>query len=156
VTARAARVTAPGVDSFHTKKTPKTVNSLGFVLFCFLLLLFCFSSQCFLSCPGTHSVDQAGLKLTEIYLPLPPKSWDLRCAPPSPGNNKYLLKHQDADKQPWRVREQSDPRVLRVLWCSSLMIRTCSTSCSPPAFTPEPLGQVSKTIRTALRSAGFP
>ena len=26
--------------------------------------------------PGTHSVDQAGHKLTEIYLPLPPECWD--------------------------------------------------------------------------------
>jgi hypothetical protein len=26
-------------------------------------------------CPGTHSVDQAGLEL-EIHLPLPPKCWD--------------------------------------------------------------------------------
>jgi hypothetical protein len=28
-----------------------------------------------LDCPGTHSVDQAGLELTEIYLPLPPEYW---------------------------------------------------------------------------------
>ena len=26
--------------------------------------------------PGTHSIDQAGLVLTEIYLSLPPKCWD--------------------------------------------------------------------------------
>ena len=30
-------------------------------------------SQCSLGCPGTHFVDQADLKLTEICLPLPPK-----------------------------------------------------------------------------------
>lgn len=24
-------------------------------------------------CPGTHSVEEAGLELTEIYLPLPPE-----------------------------------------------------------------------------------
>ena len=29
-------------------------------------------SLCSLGCPGTHSVDQAGLELTEIHLPLPP------------------------------------------------------------------------------------
>ena len=28
------------------------------------------------SCPGTCFVDQAGLKLIEIRLPLPPKCWD--------------------------------------------------------------------------------
>ena len=27
-------------------------------------------------CPGTHYVDQDGLKLTEICLPLPPECWD--------------------------------------------------------------------------------
>ena len=30
---------------------------------------------------GTCSVNQAGLKLTKIHLPLPPKCWDLSCAP---------------------------------------------------------------------------
>uniref|UniRef100_A0A8C8UFW4 Protein orai-3 n=1 Tax=Peromyscus maniculatus bairdii TaxID=230844 RepID=A0A8C8UFW4_PERMB len=28
------------------------------------------------ACPGTHSVDQAGLELREIHLPLPPECWD--------------------------------------------------------------------------------
>lgn len=28
------------------------------------------------SCPETSYVDQAGLQLTEISLPLPPKCWD--------------------------------------------------------------------------------
>ena len=28
------------------------------------------------ACPGTRPVDQAGLELTEIRLPLPPKCWD--------------------------------------------------------------------------------
>jgi hypothetical protein len=27
-------------------------------------------------CPGTHSIDQGGLKLTDICLPLLPKCWD--------------------------------------------------------------------------------
>lgn len=27
-------------------------------------------------CPGIYSVDQAGLKLTQIHLPLPPRCWD--------------------------------------------------------------------------------
>jgi hypothetical protein len=29
-----------------------------------------------LGCPGTHSVDQAGLELTEICLSLAPECWD--------------------------------------------------------------------------------
>jgi hypothetical protein len=34
--------------------------------------------------PGTHYVDQADLKLTEICLLLPPECWDQRCAPLHP------------------------------------------------------------------------
>jgi hypothetical protein len=33
-------------------------------------------SLCSPGCPGTHSVDQAGLELIEIHLFLPPKCWD--------------------------------------------------------------------------------
>ena len=33
-------------------------------------------------CPGTSSVDQAGLELTEILQPLPPECWDSRHVPP--------------------------------------------------------------------------
>ena len=33
-------------------------------------------SLCSPGCFGTHHVDQAGLELTEIDLPLPPKCWD--------------------------------------------------------------------------------
>jgi hypothetical protein len=45
------------------------------------LEFFCFGdrvSLCSPGCPGTHSVDQAGLQveLTEIHLSLPPKCWD--------------------------------------------------------------------------------
>jgi hypothetical protein len=46
------------------------------VCVCVCVVLFCFSETGFLcvcpGCPGTHSVDQAGLELTEIHLPLPP------------------------------------------------------------------------------------
>ena len=47
------------------------------ILLCFVL--FCFQdrvSLCSPKCPGTHSVDQAGLELTEIHLPLPSKCWN--------------------------------------------------------------------------------
>ncbi|KAM7317276.1 hypothetical protein ACRRTK_023578 [Alexandromys fortis] len=50
------------------------------------LVLFCCCCCClffeigflcgFGACPGTSSVDQAGLELTEIRLPLPPECWD--------------------------------------------------------------------------------
>ena len=39
-------------------------------------------SLCSPGCPRTHSVDQAGLKLTEIPLSPPPECGDERCAPP--------------------------------------------------------------------------
>ena len=47
----------------------------------FLFCIFVFQdkiSLCSLSCPGPCSVDQAGLHLTEVCLPLPPncKYWD--------------------------------------------------------------------------------
>jgi hypothetical protein len=46
----------------------------------FLLLLFQDRlSLCSPGCPGTHSVNQAGLELAETHLPLPPECWDLRC-----------------------------------------------------------------------------
>ncbi|XP_052030978.1 uncharacterized protein LOC127679296 isoform X2 [Apodemus sylvaticus] len=39
-------------------------------------------SLCSLICPGIHSVDQAGLEVIEICLPLPPERWDYWCVPP--------------------------------------------------------------------------
>jgi hypothetical protein len=33
-------------------------------------------SLCNPGCSGTHSVDQAGLELTEVCLPLLPECWD--------------------------------------------------------------------------------
>lgn len=38
--------------------------------------------QSFLFVTGSHSVALSGLALPEILLPLPPKNWDLRSAPP--------------------------------------------------------------------------
>ena len=46
-------------------------------------------SLCSSGLSGTSYIDQASIKLTEIHLPLPPKCWDLRCAPPS-GWYSYL------------------------------------------------------------------
>jgi hypothetical protein len=51
--------------------------------FCFVFLFFFFLfvffqdsiSPCSLGCPGTHFIDQSGLKLRNS-LPLPPKCWD--------------------------------------------------------------------------------
>ena len=51
---------------------------------CFVCLFVCLFvcwdrvSLCNPGCPGTHSIDQAALKLTEILLPLPLKCWDSR------------------------------------------------------------------------------
>jgi hypothetical protein len=41
--------------------------------------------------PGTHSVDQAGLELTETHLPLPPECWDERHEPPCPACLHFIL-----------------------------------------------------------------
>jgi hypothetical protein len=46
-------------------------------------------SLCRLDCPGTCSVDQAGLELTEIHLSLPLKFWE-KCAPSLPGLFPFL------------------------------------------------------------------
>jgi hypothetical protein len=53
---------------------------LLFYLFIYLFIyLFTLKQSFFLCisvCLGTHSVDQPGLELTEIHLPLPPECWD--------------------------------------------------------------------------------
>jgi hypothetical protein len=55
---------------------------LVFYLFvCFETGCFCLTA-CFTTTP---SVDQAGLELTDILLPLPPEFWDKRYVPPCPG-----------------------------------------------------------------------
>ena len=54
---------------------------------------FCFQdrvSLCSPGCPGTHCVDQAASS-SEIRLPLPPKCWDLRHAPPPPGCTGFFM-----------------------------------------------------------------
>ena len=42
----------------------------------FMVLVFLSQDLSGPSWPGTHYVDQAGLELTEIHLPLPPEYWD--------------------------------------------------------------------------------
>jgi hypothetical protein len=48
---------------------------VGLVWDLFYFIFICFSLFS-LAYSGTHSVDQAGLKLTETRLPLPPECWD--------------------------------------------------------------------------------
>ena len=69
-------------DRFYVQESPNT-SQTPCVWFGFGLVLVWFSSfsrqgfQCNNSfgSPGTYSVNQAGLKLTEIHLPLPPECW---------------------------------------------------------------------------------
>jgi hypothetical protein len=62
------------------KLTHKLILKLiSFTLYLFLFVGWLVSQDrvCLYSpgCPGTHSVDQAGLEL-RIHLPLPPNCWD--------------------------------------------------------------------------------
>lgn len=67
-----------------------TIMEESYLLSCFVIcsvfFLFCFGilrqSLCGPGHPGTCCVHQAGLKLTEVYLPLPPECWDERQVPP--------------------------------------------------------------------------
>ena len=63
-------------------------------------------SLCSPVCPGTHSVDQAGLRLTEIHLPLPPKCWVFSTLP------SHLLSYLELlnFKKHRRLRKQADFR----------------------------------------------
>jgi hypothetical protein len=70
-----------------------------FVCFCYGGVdLFCFVLFGFLrqgisvsangpGCPGTCSTNNAGLELTEIQLPLPPKGWDLKVCTTMPSQS---------------------------------------------------------------------
>ena len=64
----------------HTQTHTYVVCMHDFIcLFAFYILLkfgLFFSRHGNPGCPGTFSVDQAGPKLTEICLPLPPECWD--------------------------------------------------------------------------------
>ena len=49
-----------------------------FLLFCFVMFL---KQGSLCNSPGSHSVDQNVLKITEIHLPLAPEFWITRSAP---------------------------------------------------------------------------
>ena len=56
-------------------------DRISYIPHTLFVFYFCFFETGFLCvalepCPGTHFVDQAGLKLTEIDLRLPPECWD--------------------------------------------------------------------------------
>jgi len=74
------------------------------LIFC-LFVLFCFwekVSLCNPGCPGTHSLDQAGLEF-EIPLPLPTKCWGSRCVPPLPSFLSFLCFRFSFIMYPWLV-----------------------------------------------------
>ena len=56
-------------------------SGLRVLLFCFVTFLRQGSLCNSPGCPGSHSVDQTDLKLTEIHLPLAPEFWNYRHAP---------------------------------------------------------------------------
>jgi hypothetical protein len=55
-------------------------------------------SLCRPGCPGTFPVDQPGLQLTEIHLPLPQECWDWRRALLRARPGHHLAKDTDSDK----------------------------------------------------------
>jgi hypothetical protein len=59
------------------------VKVVFFLFVCLFVFVFFHDrvSLCSPGCPGTHSVDQAGLKLRDVS-DLPPKCWDQRRASP--------------------------------------------------------------------------
>jgi hypothetical protein len=63
---------------YTIKKIGKyTMKKRGSFFVClFYFFFFETVSLCSLGCPRTSSLDQAGLKLTEISLPLPTVCWD--------------------------------------------------------------------------------
>jgi hypothetical protein len=64
------------------RKAEKTFDTDLYIFnLLFILFTYLFRDRISLhspGCPGTHSVDQAGLKLTEILLPLPPESTGIK------------------------------------------------------------------------------
>ena len=54
--------------------------------------------MCSHGCPGTHHVDQAGLELTEIHLPLSLECWDPKCEPSLSGQHTLLYRSDRSQK----------------------------------------------------------
>jgi hypothetical protein len=42
--------------------------------------------------PRIYCVDQAGLEITKIHLPMPPENWNQSCTPSCPAIFKILIK----------------------------------------------------------------
>lgn len=59
------------LDAYLTLR--EAPNIRGYFLFLSLYFIGDRVFLCNLDCPGTHLVDQVGLELTEIHLPLPPR-----------------------------------------------------------------------------------
>jgi hypothetical protein len=66
-------------------------------LFFFLSLFWVFERGflCSFDYTGAHSVNQAGLTLTDTCLPLPPECWNYRCTLPPP-DHPHLFKKASA------------------------------------------------------------
>jgi hypothetical protein len=65
-------------------------------LFLFFHLFWGRASLCNIGCPGTYYVDQAGLKLTEIPLPLTLECWELKTCSTTLGNRCCCLSTIDS------------------------------------------------------------
>ena len=70
-------------------KTPKVWMLMLFLLFCFALLWFC-RALCSPGGPEAPYVGQAGLRSTELCLPLPPQPWDQTCLLPCLTQKRFL------------------------------------------------------------------
>ena len=89
----------PGsISSLEGKNRGFPQDKLATQTFLVLFVGLSFQDRVFLyslGCPGTCSVDQAGLKLAEIHLSLPPKCSDQRRVPPQPGLLRLLNKVEE-------------------------------------------------------------
>lgn len=72
----------------ETEETIRAVSDVNIFYICVSQRTICKLQELVLSFhhlgswAGTHYLDQAGLKLVVIFLPLPPESWGFRCAGP--------------------------------------------------------------------------
>jgi hypothetical protein len=80
---------APVPPGTHTKHIHAGKTAMYIVLYFFVVVFEMGCTFCSPGCPGTHSVVQAGLELTEIHLPLLPECWLTACATTS--SNLYIF-----------------------------------------------------------------